>query len=115
MEAMPNIKAVHQKYHDQGFEVIGITDDILPRDPQNPRGAEKSLAQLKAFLAKENMPWPQLWDTRPKERPGPKALLQQFNVQSLPTAMLFDKEGRLVTTDNHGEKLEANVKKLLGL
>ncbi|MSU25179.1 MAG: TlpA family protein disulfide reductase [Opitutus sp.] len=114
MEEMPTIKAVYQKYHALGFEVIGITDDIVPKDPQNPRGSEKSLAQLKAFLAKENMPWPQLWDNRPKERPGVKMLLQQFDVHSLPTGMLFDKDGRLVTTDNHGEKLDANVKKLLG-
>lgn len=115
MAEMPTIKAVYQKYHALGFEVIGITDDIVPKDPQNPRGSEKSLAQLKAFLAKENMPWPQLWDTRVRERPGVKGLLQQFDVHSLPTGMLFDKEGRLFTKDNHGEKLEANVKELLGL
>ena len=35
-------------------------------------------------------------------------------LHSLPTGMLFDQAGRLVTTDNHGEKLEANVKNLLG-
>ena len=28
--------------------------------------------------------------------------------------MLFDRDGRLYTTDNHGEKLEANIRKLLG-
>jgi thiol-disulfide isomerase/thioredoxin len=115
MQEMPNLKAAYQKYHAQGLEIIGITDDIPPRDPQNPRGTEKTLAQLKAALAKEAMPWPQLWDTRPKERPGPKALLQQFDIHELPTTMLFDRDGRLYTTDNHGEKLEANIRKLLGL
>ena len=115
MEEMPNLKAVYQKYHDQGFEIIGITDDIVPKDPAHPRGSEKSLAQLKAFLVKENMPWPQLWDTRVRARPGVKMLLQQFDVQSLPTGMLFDKDGRLYTKDNHAGQLEANVKKLLGL
>jgi thiol-disulfide isomerase/thioredoxin len=115
MEEMPTIKAVYQKYHALGFEVIGITDDIVPKDPQNPRGSEKSLAQLKAFLVKENMPWPQLWDTRVKERPGVKGLLQQFDIHSLPTGLLFDKDGRLYAAENRSDKLEANVKKLLGL
>jgi thiol-disulfide isomerase/thioredoxin len=115
MEEMPNLKAVYQKYHAQGFEIIGITDDIVPKDPAHPRGTEKNLEMLKAFLAKEAMPWPQLWDTRPKDRPGVKGLLRQFDVQSLPTGMLFDQNGRLVTTDNRGEKLEANVRRLLGL
>ncbi|MSU25233.1 MAG: TlpA family protein disulfide reductase, partial [Opitutus sp.] len=59
-EELPTIKAVYQKYHDRGFEIIGITDDIVPKDPRNPRGSEKSLAQLQAFFVKENMPWPQL-------------------------------------------------------
>lgn len=115
MEEMPTIKGVYQKYHDQGFEIIGITDDIVPKDPAHPRGTEKNVAMLKAFLAKENMPWPQLWDTRVKERPGVKALLQQFDIHSLPTGMLFDQQGRLVTSDNRSDKLEANVRKLLGL
>lgn len=39
-----------------------------------------------------------------------KALLQQFDVHPLATGMLFGHGGRLVTTENHAEKLEANVK-----
>ena len=115
MEEMPHIKAIYQKYHDQGFEVIGITDDIVPKDPAHPRGSEKTLAQLKAFLVKEDMPWPQLWDTRVQDPPTVKRLLRQFDVASLPTGLLIDKDGRLFASDNRGEKLEANVKKLLGL
>ncbi|MFO1447430.1 MAG: TlpA disulfide reductase family protein [Opitutaceae bacterium] len=116
MEQMPEIKRVYAKYRDQGLEVIGVTDDIPPRDPKNPRGVEKTPAQLSAFLEKEGMPWPQIWDmTSTIERRGPKELLVLFGVSSLPTTFLIDKDGRIFSTDNHGEKLEANVRKLLGL
>lgn len=115
MAEMPNLKAVYAKYHEKGFEIIGITDDIPARDPQNPRAGEKTLATLKAALAKEEMPWPQLWDTRVQDPPTVKRLLRQFDVGSLPTALLLDKDGRIYSKDNHGELLEANVKKLLGL
>ncbi|MBL9203467.1 MAG: TlpA family protein disulfide reductase, partial [Opitutaceae bacterium] len=116
MEQMPEIKRVYAKYRDQGLEVIGVTDDIPPRDPKSPRGVEKTPAQLSAFLEKEGMPWPQIWDmTSTIERRGPKELLVLFGVSSLPTTFLIDKDGRIFSTDNHGEKLEANVRKLLGL
>ena len=113
MAEMPNLKAVYAKYHGQGFEIIGITDDILAQDPQNPKGSEKTVATLKAALVKEHMPWPQLWDTRVQDPPTVKRLLRQFDVHSLPTGMLFDQAGRLVTTDTQGDKLEAAVERLL--
>lgn len=114
MAEMPNLKAVYGKYHDQGFEIIGITDDSLATDPLNIPKGRFTVATLKQFLAKEGMVWPQLWDTRVQDPPAVKRLLRQFDVSSLPTAILLDKDGRIYTKDNHGEKLEANVKKLLG-
>jgi len=114
MEQMPHLVEVYEKYHARGFEVIGITDDIPVRDPAKPRPVEKTVETLKAFLDKHQMPWPQLWDTRVQKNPAPKALLQQFGIRSLPTYLLFDQNGMFVTADLRGEKLEAEVKRLLG-
>lgn len=114
MAEMPNVKAVSAKYRDQGFEVIGVTDDI-PYDPENPRPNQFTMERLKAFLEKEGMTWPQLWDRREKPDPGTKLLLRQFDVGSLPTTFLFGPDGRLYSKDNHGAKLEQNVRTLLGL
>jgi thiol-disulfide isomerase/thioredoxin len=115
MEQMPHLVEVFEKYHAQGFEVIGVTDDLPPRDPAKPRAVEKTVPQLKEFLAKHQMPWPQLWDTRAKKAPGPKGLLRQFGIHSLPTYLLFDRNGMFVTSDLKGDKLEAEVRRLLGL
>jgi thiol-disulfide isomerase/thioredoxin len=115
MEQMPEIKRLHAKYRDQGFEVIGVTDDIPARDPAAPRGTEKTPAMLQAFLDKEGMPWPQIWDqTSSLERRGPKELLVLFGVSELPTTLLVDKQGRIHSVEGHGgDKLEAAIRRLL--
>ena len=114
MEQMPHLVETYRKYHAKGFEVIGVTDDIPPRDPANPRRVEKTVPMLKEFLAQHGMAWPQLWDTRTRTAPGPKGLLQQFGVRSLPTYLLFDRNGMFVTSDLKGEKLDRELERLLG-
>ncbi len=117
MEQMPEIKRLHAKYRDQGLEVIGVTDDIPARDPAAPRGVEKNPAMLQAFLDKEGMPWPQIWDqTSSLERRGPKELLVLFGVSELPTTLLVDRQGRIHSVEGHGgEKLESEIRRLLRL
>lgn len=70
MEEMPTIKAVDQQYHARGLEIVGITDDSVPKDPRNPRDSEKSLARLQAFLVKENMPWRSSRTPAPRSAPA---------------------------------------------
>ena len=38
----------------------------------------------------------------------------KYNIRSIPATFLLGKDGRLVTTDTHGDKLEAALQKLLG-
>ncbi|SDS04894.1 TlpA disulfide reductase family protein [Opitutus sp. GAS368] len=116
MEQMPEIKRVYRQYHDLGLEIVGVADEIVPRDPAKPRGVEKTPAMLQAFLDQQEMPWPQLWDQRPvSERHGVNEFAALFGVGSLPTTFLLDRNGRIYSTDNHGEKLEQNVRQLLAL
>lgn len=114
MEEMPGVRAVLRKYQPQGFEVIGISGDVLAKDPAKPRPGEMTVPGLKEFLARHDMTWPQLWDLRTAGR-GPKGLSVQFGVRELPTMLLFDQSGHFVTADVRGPKLEAEVKRLLGL
>jgi thiol-disulfide isomerase/thioredoxin len=48
---LPNVKAVYSKYHDKGFEIVGISLD---------RATDRQ--KLIDFVAKEEMPWPQHFD-----------------------------------------------------
>ncbi|MDB6115322.1 MAG: Peroxiredoxin [Lacunisphaera sp.] len=111
MEEMPNVKRVYQAYHDQGLEIIGVSLDRSPRNPAKPSAFEKTADQLKEFLVKENMPWPEHYDGKWWDN----EFSRRFALGSIPASFLIGKDGRIISTENHGEKLEANVRQALGL
>lgn len=111
MEEMPNVKRVYKAYHDKGFDIIGISLDAAPRDPAKPRKHERTAEQLKEFLANENMPWPQHYDGKHWDN----EYSRRFALGSIPATFLIGKDGRIFSTENHGEHLEKNVRHLLGL
>jgi thiol-disulfide isomerase/thioredoxin len=93
--ALPEVKAVYNKYHDKGFEILGISFD-------------KEKEALTSFIKEENLKWPQYfdglgWDNK---------LGQKFEISSIPTVWLVDKQGKLRHL-NAGENLAEKVGKLL--
>jgi len=96
-QEMPNVKAAYAKYHDKGFDILGISFD-------NTREAWlKGIADL-------GMSWPQLSDVQ-----GWKSLAaQKYAVHAIPFTILFDKEGRIVATNLRGESLGNKLGELLG-
>jgi thiol-disulfide isomerase/thioredoxin len=113
---LPNIKHVYSTYHDKGFEVIGIALEnarLAPNDTPEQTAAKLQRAKqtLEAFTTKQEMPWPQYMDGKFWKTD----LSVRFGIASIPAMFLVDQEGRIVTTEARGEKLEAEVKRLLGL
>ncbi len=101
MQELPNVKKVYEKYHNQGFEIVGITlDDDKDR-----------LAQ---FLDKEQLPWPTLFEDNP-EKHGFEGvpLVKTFGIDGIPATYLFDRSGKIVSISARGDGLDAQVKKLL--
>jgi peroxiredoxin len=95
---LPEVKAQYKKYHDRGFEIIGVSDD-------------SDAKTLTAFIARNEMPWPQLFD--PHFNPTKGALLvQQYHVMGIPTLFLIDKKGNLRTVDAR-KSMEELIPKLL--
>ncbi len=45
---LPNVKAVYQKYHDQGLEIVGVSFD-------------QERSALEEFVKAEQIPWPQIF------------------------------------------------------
>jgi peroxiredoxin len=94
---LPNIVATYQKYHDQGFEIIGISLD-------------EDQHQLETFIKNQKMPWPeyndgQFWNTK---------LVFKYGVEKLPTTFLLDGKGIIIAKDLRGEDLMKAVAKALG-
>lgn len=95
---LPNIKKIYAAYRDKGFEIVGISLD---------RAEDRQ--KLIDFCAKEQLTWPQHFDGRNSKN----EIAQAYGIRGIPAMFLFDQSGRLVTTDARGEKLEAEVKRLL--
>ncbi|MDR2674636.1 MAG: TlpA family protein disulfide reductase [Opitutaceae bacterium] len=91
---IPHVQAAYQKYHDKGFEVIGISLD-------------QDAATLVKYVTGKKMPWPQHWDDGGE-------LAMRYGVMRFPTTFLLDGEGKIVATDLRGPDLEKHLEKLLG-
>ena len=95
VQELPNVKKVYEKYHPQGFEIVGISFD-------------KKKETLEEFVKEYEMPWPQYFDGQGW---GNK-FGAQYNITAIPTMWLVDKKG-LLRDLNARPDLEEKVKELL--
>jgi peroxiredoxin len=94
---LPNVLAAYQKYHDKGFEIVGISLD-------------QEEAKLKSFMTAKGMTWAQYFDGAGW---GNK-LAKMYAIRSIPATFLLDRDGKIVARDLRGAALEAELEKLLG-
>ena len=94
----PNIVKNYEAYKDKGFEVVGIS-----LDEENDT--------LKEYLDNEKV----AWITLHEEGGGWNSeLAVDFGINAIPSMLLLDKEGKLVTTSARGEQLGKQLETLLG-
>jgi len=92
MEEMPNVIATYKKYHDQGFEIVGVSLD-------------KEKDSVTAVLKDKGMTWPQyfdgqFWDNK---------LAVQYGVHAIPTNYLLDGSGNILGKELRGADLDQAV------
>ena len=92
---MPNVVEAYNRYHDKGFEVVGIS---LDEDKNAWVGA----------IEKLQMPWPQLSDLKGWECEG--AVL--YKIQAIPSNLLVDQNGRIVAKNLREEALQTKLEEL---
>jgi len=98
---VPNVTAAHQKLHDKGFEILGVSLD--------KPGAGQTLAD---FTKSNNMTWPQIYDGKYWEA----ALAQQYGIRSIPRPILVDGDTGIIIAegpDVRGDKLAPAAEKAL--
>ena len=94
---MPNVLDAYNKYHEKGFEVIGISFD------------EKKEAWLKA-VGQLKMPWLQLSDLK-----GWKcAAAPVYKVNAIPDNLLIDPQGKIIDRALRGKALQNRLQKIFG-
>lgn len=94
----PNIVRVYNKFHEQGFNVIGIS-----LDRQEDKGR-----WLKA-IEDDKLAWPQISHLQFWDEP----IAQQYGIRAIPAAFLLDENGVIVARDLRGIELERAVEDLL--
>ncbi len=94
---LPNVLDTYEAYHDQGFEIIGISLD-------------KSRESLESFTSEKGMTWPQYFDGEGWQN----ALAQKYGIQSIPATFLLDRDGVIIASGLRGEELKNTVAKALG-
>lgn len=93
---LPNVLKTYDKYHDKGFEVIGVSLD-------------KDKDKLTSFIKEKNMTWPQYFDGQGWQN----KLASKYGVNSIPATYLLDKDGVIIAKGLRGDALEAAVGKAL--
>jgi thiol-disulfide isomerase/thioredoxin len=97
VEEIPNLKRLYEKYHQAGFEVIGVSLD-------------NTAAELTGFIKDRKLPWPSILD---RDNAPEESLADAYGVSSIPLAILVGPDGRVVSTNARGAELERLLRDLL--
>ncbi|MGD2245348.1 MAG: TlpA disulfide reductase family protein, partial [Candidatus Aminicenantes bacterium] len=93
---MPNVVAAYKRYHDQGFEIIGISLDNSRKD-------------FFDFIKNNGMTWRQYFDGKGWQN----ELARKYAVNSIPATFLLGPDGRIIAKNLRGPALEEAVKEAL--
>ena len=97
---IPNVIATFQKYHDQGFEVIGVSLD-------------EDRKKLLDYTLKNKMTWQEYFDG--KSQPWENKLASRYGIaqSGIPMTFLLDRNGKLIAKNLRGAALSQAVAKAL--
>jgi thiol-disulfide isomerase/thioredoxin len=98
---LPNVKQNYEKYHDKGFEVVGVSLD-------------QSLDDLEKFIADEKIAWPILFPKEKKDQFWNNPLAVYYGVNAIPCAILTNQKGEVVSLNARGPVLTDKLAELLG-
>ncbi|MCG8508960.1 MAG: TlpA family protein disulfide reductase, partial [Rhodospirillales bacterium] len=88
--AMPHMKKIHEKYADDGVQILGISLD-------------RSDAPLKKFIKERELPWPQVRS---------QAMAQKWGVRGIPSIFIISPEGE-VLWNGHPMAMDEPLKKAM--
>ena len=94
----PNIVKTYNKYHDKGFNIIGVS---LDREAQKDKWIQA--------IKDDNLTWPQVSNLKFWQDP----VAQLYGVQAIPAQFILDENGVIVAKNLRGDALDAKVKELL--
>ena len=94
---MPNVLACYERYHDKGFEVVGVSFD-------------KQKNAWQAAVKQLGLRWPQMSDLKGWQC----AAAALYGVSSIPSNVLVDPKGVIVAMDLRGKALGDKLREIYG-
>jgi len=93
---IPHLKKKYELYHDKGFEIIGISLDRKRED-------------LEEFVEEKEIPWSIVYSDD-----GPSPSADYYGIMAIPTMILVDKDGKVVSLKARGKELDRLLEELFG-
>ena len=96
---LPNLKATHDRFHDDGFEIVGVNVDRVRENAFD-------------YLRTDRLPWTTVIDDiAPGLEANPNAV--RYGVQAVPFVMLVGRDGKVAEIHVRGPKLSKKVEELI--
>jgi len=93
----PRVVEAYQKYHDKGFDVLGVSLD-------------KTKDRWLAAIEKDGLLWHHVSDLKGWQN----AAARLYGVRSIPHTVLLDKDGKIITRGLRGEALITKLEEIFG-
>ena len=101
---IPGMLEAYKQYHDKGLEIVSVY--IWEQEPN-------AVATVKRTIEQEKLPWIIISESL-TDKSGQHPQGESFGIQSVPTMLLVDKEGKVLAIETRGPRLQQELKKLFG-
>jgi len=101
---IPGMLEAYEKYKDKGLEIVSVY--IWQREPD-------PAAVIKSFVEEEGLSWIIVVEDL-SEKAGMPKQGEMYAIQGVPTMLLIDKEGKVISTEARGQVLQQLLKESLG-
>ena len=103
----PHLRQVYAKYRSRGLEIIGIADD------------DETVKQWKQAVAHDSLSWPQVLRGANKQmiakgKHNPEDLEELYGVHDIPTRIVVDKNGMIVSRISDEDDFDEKMKQIFG-
>ncbi len=100
VDEMPNVLRAYNRFHKDGFEVVGISFD-------------RTKNALARFVEEKQIPWPQIFFDEAGRRGWDNPLGRRFGIQSIPRMLLVGRDGKVAFQSVRARALNRVIAELL--
>ncbi|MDR2643716.1 MAG: TlpA family protein disulfide reductase [Planctomycetaceae bacterium] len=101
---IPNMLKAYEKYHGKGLEIVSVY--IFEKGTET-----QSVENVKKVVQDEKIPWIIISETL-TQKAGNIGQSQKYSVESVPTMLLVDKDGKVIATEMYGDALDKKLAEL---